>query len=40
MTEEEYSSGSKDDWWMSADEAVKLNMVDKIVDKELYQSLL
>lgn len=40
MTEEEYSSRAKDDWWMSADEAVKLNMVDKIVDKELYQSLL
>ena len=40
MTEEEYASRSKDDWWMSADEAVKLNMVDKIVDKELYQSLL
>lgn len=40
MTEEEYNSHAKDDWWISADEAMKFNMVDKIVNKELYQSLL
>lgn len=40
MTEEDYNSHSKDDWWMSAGEALELHMVDKIIDKELYQSLL
>ena len=40
MSEEDYTSHAKDDWWMDVEDAMKYNMIDKIMDKEFYQSLL
>lgn len=40
MSEDEYTSHAKDDWWMDVEDAMKYNMIDKVMDKEFYQSLL
>lgn len=40
MSEEDYTSHAKDDWWMDVEDAMKYNMIDKVMDKEFYQSLL
>lgn len=40
MSEEDYASHAKDDWWMDVNDAMKYNMIDKVMDKEFYQSLL
>jgi ATP-dependent Clp protease protease subunit len=40
MSEEDYTSHAKDDWWMDVNDAMKYNMIDMVMDKEFYQSLL
>lgn len=40
MSEEDYTSHAKDDWWMDVNDAMKYNMIDMVMDKDLYQSLL
>jgi ATP-dependent Clp protease protease subunit len=40
MSEEDYTSHAKDDWWMDVNDAKKYNMIDMVMDKEFYQSLL
>jgi ATP-dependent Clp protease protease subunit len=40
MSEEDYTSHAKDDWWMDVDDAMKYNMIDMVMDKDFYQSLL
>lgn len=40
MSEEDYISHAKDDWWMDVDDAMKYNMIDVVMDKDFYQSLL
>lgn len=40
MSEEDYTSHAKDDWWMDVNDAMKYNMIDKVMDKDFYQSLL
>lgn len=40
MSEEDYISHAKDDWWMDVNDAMKYNMIDMIMDKGFYQSLL
>lgn len=39
LSEEEYDKRSKDDWWIFADEAVKLNIADEIMGQDTYVSL-
>ena len=39
LSEEEYDKRSKDDWWIFADEAVKLNIADEIMEQDTYVSL-
>lgn len=40
MSEEDYISHAKDDWWMDVNDAMKYNMIDMVMDKDFYQSLL
>jgi ATP-dependent Clp protease protease subunit len=40
MSEEDYTSHAKDDWWMDVNDAMKYNMIDMVMDKDFYQSLL
>lgn len=40
MSEEDYTSHAKDDWWMDVNDAMKYNMIDMVMDKNFYQSLL
>jgi ATP-dependent Clp protease protease subunit len=40
MSEEDYTSHAKDDWWMDVNDAMKYNMIDIVMDKNFYQSLL
>jgi ATP-dependent Clp protease protease subunit len=40
MSEEDYTSHAKDDWWMDVNDAMKYNMIDMVMDKAFYQSLL
>lgn len=40
MSEEDYTSHAKDDWWMDVNDAMKYNMIDMVIDKDFYQSLL
>lgn len=40
MSEEDYISHAKDDWWMDVNDAMKYNMIDIVMDKDFYQSLL
>ena len=40
MSEENYTSHAKDDWWMDVNDAMKYNMIDMVMDKDFYQSLL
>lgn len=40
MSEEDYASHAKDDWWMDVNDAMKYNMIDIVMDKDFYQSLL
>lgn len=40
MSEDEYTSHAKDDWWMDVNDAMKYNMIDMVMDKDFYQSLL
>lgn len=40
MSEDDYVSHAKDDWWMDVNDAMKYNMIDMVMDKNFYQSLL
>lgn len=36
ITAETYEEHHKDDWWIDTNEALKLNIIDKIVEKEVF----
>lgn len=39
ITQDIYESHSKDDWWITSDEAISYNIADEIMSKELYNTL-